>query len=45
MYSVTFRWTEIKDKILLREVRFIEPYQFKAGSKNPVKPGLKLQVL
>ena len=34
MYSGTFRWTEIKDKILLREVRFIEPYQFKAGSKE-----------
>ena len=34
MYSGTFRWTEIKDKILLREVRFVEPYQFKAGSKE-----------
>ena len=34
MYSGTFHWTEINDKILLREVRFIEPYQFKAGSKE-----------
>ena len=34
MYSGTFRWTEMKDKILLREVRFVEPYQFKAGSKE-----------
>ena len=34
MYSGTFRSTEIKDKILLREVRFVEPYQFKAASKE-----------
>ena len=34
MCSGTFRWTEIKDKILLREVRFVEPYKFKAGSKE-----------
>ena len=34
MYSGTFRWTEIKDKILFRGVRFVEPYQFKAGSKE-----------
>ena len=34
MYSGTFRWTEIKDKVLLREVRFVEPYQFNAGSKE-----------
>ena len=34
MCSGTFRWTEIRDKILLREVLFDEPYQFKAGSKE-----------
>ena len=34
MCSGTFRWTEIKDKILLREVRLVEPYQFKAASKE-----------
>ena len=34
MYSGTFRSTEIKHKILLREVRFVEPYQFKAASKE-----------
>lgn len=34
MYGGTFRWTETKDKILLGEVGVVEPYQFKAGSKE-----------
>lgn len=34
MYGGTFRWRETKDKILLGEVRVVEPYQFKAGSKE-----------
>ena len=34
IYGGTFRWTETKDKILLGEVRVVEPYQFKAGSKE-----------
>ena len=34
MYSKTFRWTEIKDKILLREFRFVKPYHLKARSKE-----------
>jgi len=34
MYGGTFRWKETKDKILLGEVRVVEPYQFKARSKE-----------
>ena len=34
MYGGTFRWTETKDKILLGEAGVVEPYQFKAGSKE-----------
>ena len=32
--SGTFCWTEQKDVILLTEVRFVEPYQLKQGTKE-----------
>ena len=33
-FSGTFRWDDAKDKILLREVRVVEPYISKGGSKQ-----------
>ena len=33
-FSGTFRWSEAKDVVLLREVRIIEPYLCKVGSKE-----------
>ena len=33
-FSGTFRWSPEKDKLLLREVRYIEPYKFKHGTKE-----------
>ena len=33
-FSGTFRWNDTKDKILLREVRVVEPYLWKVGSKQ-----------
>ena len=33
-FSGTFRWNVTKDKLLLSEVRFIEPYLNKVGSKE-----------
>jgi hypothetical protein len=33
-FSGTFRWDDAKDKILLREVRVVEPYIWKGGSKQ-----------
>ena len=32
-FSGTFRWTSDKDYTLLKEVRFLEPYLYKSGSK------------
>ena len=32
-FSGTFRWTSDKDHTLLKEVRFLEPYLYKSGSK------------
>lgn len=33
-FSGTFRWDDAKDKILLREVRVVEPYKWNIGSKQ-----------
>ena len=33
-FSGTFRWSSEKDKLLLREVRYIEPYKFKHGTNE-----------
>ena len=32
-FSGTFRWTSDKDYTLVKEVRFLEPYLYKSGSK------------
>ena len=32
-FSGTFRWTSDKDYTLVKEVRFLEPYLYKCGSK------------
>ena len=33
-FSGTFRWSGEKDILLLREVRYVEPYKFKHGTKE-----------
>ena len=33
-FSGTFCWNVTTDKVLLTEVRFMEPYVYKAGSKE-----------
>lgn len=37
-FSGTFRWNVTKDKLLLMELRFIEPYLNKVGSKQAGQP-------
>ena len=32
--SGSFRWTAEKDTLLLREIRYVEPYKFKHGTKE-----------
>ena len=32
-FSGTFRWTDQRDCLLLREIRLVEPYLYKMGSK------------
>ena len=42
-FSGTFRWTSGKDYTLVKEVRFLELYLYKSGSKLADKNGKRWQ--